>query len=561
MHLLHLPQEITQHIIEFVPDHDLTALESVSQELRRLTNDPLLWRGRCRRFTYWEDNWHPYDKGPDGHHQALQTWKRVFYRRIKLDQEAQKLLGKIVVSPSKRIEYTEKIAVYGYDVKDYLIKQLETTESATDWLARRFHASSTLSYIHRQRAIRSWSTLLTTQPTCLEIAISSFDLFTLDDFTFDVEQIQQSLTVMRDDILHSQRDFQVQSVQEKAIGIVSHMRSLGFLGCPQERFHDLINCFIGISMRTTKSTLPITSCSIFCSLAGRLGLETHPCAYPYHVYALVRETESSHFYVNPHESTEVVLQLDLESRLEDIGITVSPETINKYLHPATTKELVLRNARNILRNTPRARRHFLDDRQDPGINIDAAEYAALFAVALLSNTWTTRILEPLCRCLQESFPLDVGLIEKYIVPLAGPGSRPARLLQTICIALRNEDGMVRRPKLRSLTENRGVLFRIGTIFKHRRYGYQAVITGWTVNMTYEGLDVEEGDLQKGLMQPFYRVMVDDLSMRYVAQENILEQRPLSAGRLNNILAGKYFQRFNASDGRFVSNMKEEYPDD
>ncbi|RVD81711.1 uncharacterized protein DFL_009561 [Arthrobotrys flagrans] len=499
-----------KHIIEFVPDDDLAALEGVSRELHRLTNDPLLWRGRCHRFKYWENNWHHYATGPDGHYQALQNWKRVFFRRIQLDREARRLLEKIVLSPSKRIKYTEKIAAYGYDVKDYLIEQLETPESATDWLARRFHASSTLSYIHRQRAIHSWSTLLTTQPTPLEIAISSFDLFVIDDFAFDNEQVQCLLTTMRDDILHSQRDFPDWTIQEKAVGIVSYMRSLGFLGCSQERFHDLVNCFIGVSMRTTKN---------------------------------------------------IVFQPELESRLEEIGVTITPETVSKYLHPATTKELVLRNARNILRNTPRARRHLLDVRLDPGINIDAAEYAALFAIALLSNTWTTRILEPLCRCLQESFPLDVGLIEKYIVPLAGPSSRPARLLQTICIALRNEDGMVRRPKSRSLAENRGVLFRIGTIFKHKRYGYQAVITGWTVNMAYEGLDIEEGELQKGLMQPFYRVMVDDLSIRYVAQENILEQRPLSAGRLSNILAGRYFQRFNSLDGRFVSNMKEEYPDD
>ncbi|KAK6339519.1 hypothetical protein TWF718_008926 [Orbilia javanica] len=561
MQFLHLPQEITQHIIEFVPDDDLAALEGVSRELHRLTNDPLLWRGRCRRFKYWEDAWHNHTTGPDGQYQALQSWKRVFFRRIRVDQKAQGLLEKIVISPSKRIKYTETIAAYGYDVKDYLIKQLETPEEATDWLARRFHASSTLSYIHRQRAVRNWSTLLTTQPAPLEIAISSFDLFVIDDFAFDNEQVQHLLTAMRDGILHSQRDFSDLSIQDKAVGIVSYMRSLGFLGCPQERFHDLVNCFIGISMRTTKSTLPITSCSIFCSLARRLGLETHPCAYPYHVYALVRETETSHFYVNPHDSIDIVFQPELESRLEEIGVNVTSETISKYLHPAATKELVLRNARNILRNTPRARRHLLDDRLDPGLNIDAAEYAALFAIALLSNTWTTRILEPLCRCLQESFPLDVGLIERYIVPLAGPSSRPARLLQTICIALRNEDGMIRRPKLRSLVENRGVLFRIGTIFKHRRYDYQAAITGWTVNMAYEGLDIEEGELQKGLMQPFYRVMVDDLSIRYVAQENILEQRPVSAGRLNNILAGRYFQRFNSLEGRFVSNMKEEYPDD
>ncbi|EWC45053.1 hypothetical protein DRE_06333 [Drechslerella stenobrocha 248] len=121
--------------------------------------------------------------------------------------------------------------------------------------------------------------------------------------------------------------------------------------------------------------------------------------------------------------------------------------------------------------------------------------------------------------------------------------------------------MARKVKRRSSFENRGVLFFIGTVFQHRRYGYQAAITGWTINMTHEGVDFEESELQEGLKQPFYRVIVEDLSVRYVAQENILEQRPTSPGRLAHVLAGKYFKRFNSSEGRFVSNMREEYPED
>ncbi|KAF3926778.1 hypothetical protein ABW21_db0208913 [Orbilia brochopaga] len=245
-----------------------------------------------------------------------------------------------------------------------------------------------------------------------------------------------------------------------------------------------------------------------------------------------------------------------------MGIAVTPTNIEKFLRPAPTIELVLRNARNVLRNTLHARRHRpTDGNSQADINIDAAEYAALFAIALLSSTWTTRILEPLCRCLQESFPTDVGFIESYILALAAPESRPARLLRTICVALRNEDGMARKVKRRFSIENNDVLFCIGTVFRHRRYGYQAAVTGWTTNMTHETVDLEEAELQKGLKQPFYRVMVEDLSVRYVAQENILEQRPSSAGRLAHIFAGRYFKRFSPMDGRFVSNMREEYPED
>ncbi|KAF3927219.1 hypothetical protein ABW20_dc0105856 [Dactylellina cionopaga] len=551
--------EVTQQIIAYVPDDDLQALERVSRRLHQLTNDSLLWRGRCSRFKYWEDHWHNNSSSADGHYQALRNWKRVFYRRITIEREACQLLDHIVASPSRRIEHTEKIASYGYDVKDYLIEQLAIPETANDWLARRFHASSTLAYIHRQRAMCNWSKLVTPQFEYLEQAMSGFDLFIVEDFNADSEHVSVLLSAISADILSVNRNFFDLTVKERATAIVRYMRSLGFHGCLQENFYNLVNCFMGVSMRTTKSTLPMISCTIFCSLAHRLGLDAYPCAYPYHVYVLIREPNNQHFYMNPHDGVDLIFQPELEIKLQEMGITINQENITKFLRPATTKELVLRNARNILRNTPQARRHLTSGFPQPEINIDAAEYAALFSIALLSSAWTTRILEPLCRSLQESFPLDVGLIEKYIIPLANPESRPARLLKTICGALRNEDGMIRKAKRRSLPENSS--FRIGTIFQHKRYGYQAVITGWTINMTYEGVDAEEAELQKGLMQPFYRVMVDDLSVRYVAQENILEHHPKAASRLGHISAGRYFKRFNVLEGRFVSNMKEEYPED
>lgn len=51
-------------------------------------------------------------------------------------------------------------------------------------------------------------------------------------------------------------------------------------------------------------------------------------------------------------------------------------------------------------------------------------------------------------------------------------------------------------------------------------------------------------------------------MRYVAEENILpcgvDQEP-SEALLR--LAGKHFKRWDEGNGMFVSNIKDEYPDD
>ena len=52
----------------------------------------------------------------------------------------------------------------------------------------------------------------------------------------------------------------------------------------------------------------------------------------------------------------------------------------------------------------------------------------------------------------------------------------------------------------------------------------------------------------------------DKTSRYVAEENIrpLTQEPKAPLRA---MAGRYFKRWDSAAGRYVSNLKEQYPDD
>lgn len=54
--------------------------------------------------------------------------------------------------------------------------------------------------------------------------------------------------------------------------------------------------------------------------------------------------------------------------------------------------------------------------------------------------------------------------------------------------------------------------------------------------------------------------VDDGTVRYVAEENIsvVHEDP-SAGMI--AMAGQHFKRWNGTTSAFVSNIKDEYPDD
>lgn len=69
-------------------------------------------------------------------------------------------------------------------------------------------------------------------------------------------------------------------------------------------------------------------------------------------------------------------------------------------------------------------------------------------------------------------------------------------------------------------------------------------------------------LPKGRNQPFYHVLVFDNTVRYVAEENITPIKPAEEDLVDLMkIAGKYFRRYDRHSGRFVSNLKWEFPDD
>lgn len=57
-----------------------------------------------------------------------------------------------------------------------------------------------------------------------------------------------------------------------------------------------------------------------------------------------------------------------------------------------------------------------------------------------------------------------------------------------------------------------------------------------------------------------RCRVEDKTVRYVAEENILI-KPQEVSPELMALAGQHFKRWDASCGMFISNIRDEYPDD
>jgi len=309
--------------------------------------------------------------------------------------------------------------------------------------------------------------------------------------------------------------------------------------------------------------------------------------------------------------------------------------------PSNTRELIVRVARNILESvrltgpqpTPTTTPGSWD--QPPYLpERHAALYAALTASVICGPRASTRLLEHMCTLMQRDFGCDVGFFEEDMSRLISEDD--AMLLHNICNAVRKEDETPKRamkryhctsppgPALSSPSSTPPSLsppppspssqpsestpesaerppdprYHIGTLFRHRRYHYEAVITGWTRSCSTSDhwirtMDVDR--LKRGRHQPFYNVFVADGSSRYVAEDNIVEiKSPKGGGVLGRFLCvGKWFRRFEevrgdgdgswvagvaggaggaggrgnggrgngGRGGRFVSNLREEYPDD
>lgn len=132
-----LPDEVLQHILYFLSPLDVLAnTQNVSKRFNRLCSEPLLWRHHCQaQFKYW-----------DSKHRIKQKylgsvgdvdWKTLFIHRMKVDTKTTEILDSILEGQINRIKKFRKIAEFGYDAKDTLLRHCHASEDAEDVLARR----------------------------------------------------------------------------------------------------------------------------------------------------------------------------------------------------------------------------------------------------------------------------------------------------------------------------------------------------------------------------------------------------------------------------------------
>ena len=288
--------------------------------------------------------------------------------------------------------------------------------------------------------------------------------------------------------------------------------------------------------------MPLISTAIFCCIARRLNLDAQACNFPFHVLAVIKPAPGSNMdgnlltqdgaigdpmYLDPFRSDHEIPGDHLTTQLHTMGV---PETSYALtMDAAPTTEIVLRTARNILTSVHdthynavaghgnRSRDQFDETSSSP--DTETAFYSALWAcvvvgrprygdVSMVANAGRNTFLPSFIEHFETHFPTDVSLVERYIVPLFQAFGQYSHLQETIAV-MRRTDSMPKQVKRRAEAISQRVRYKVGQVFRHKRYRYHGVITGWDVECGANEqwmVAMRVDELARGRHQSFYHVL-------------------------------------------------------
>lgn len=543
--LLHLPEEIIGSILSYLPAQTLELCGAVCRKLNVLANEPLLWRVLCQ--THFR-SWHPRHQLATRLTRPVEEthWKLLFRERSRINRETAETLNSILETQQCRIDKIEKIVGFGLDATDVVLDNVHCADDAEDVLSRRYYSEQILSASRRKEAVELWSTFRNGADLPLETLLAAYDLFVLGSREGGPQDVSKRLDAIAEQLKSHNQQWEEWHTRRKALAIASYLIDHDMVGLEDDRrYYDLQNSFIGLALHSEgHPSIPLISTTIYCAVASRLGVRAELCGYPNHIYAivfspddcdldgkkLIQGAEPEKMYLDPWESAEEIDEVFLKRGLTSMGI---PESIHDtFLVPSSTTDIVLRCGRNIMNAVQTVHQQAADmfeGRRSLSLriaamepNLETAFYATLWSSIILGvprgasgagppqpavTTNRMAYLPYFAKQLGGNFPEDVGLIEEHVLPLFHNLPEWRGLLGLVS-EIRKADAQT-RPVVRRTEENREVRFKIGQVFQHKRYGYEAIVVGWDKRCEQSEDWVETmgvNSLLRGKAQPFYHAV-------------------------------------------------------
>ncbi|KAI7249196.1 hypothetical protein KC335_g17897, partial [Hortaea werneckii] len=112
-----LPDELLEAIILHLPPTSTTAFALACRRTSKIAHEPRVWRRHClAEYRYWQP--HHELKEKLSLPPAQTPWRQLFAARRRTDAEAADLFEALLLTQQERYARMERIANWGYDVKD-----------------------------------------------------------------------------------------------------------------------------------------------------------------------------------------------------------------------------------------------------------------------------------------------------------------------------------------------------------------------------------------------------------------------------------------------------------
>ena len=324
------------------------------------------------------------------------------------------------------------------------------------------------------------------------------------------------------------------SYRGQAFAVATFLRMHNLTGLDSESaYRDLQNNYIGIALQDIHHpSLPLISVAIFCGLACRLGLDARCCGMPNHVHAMVfpdstqdrnsaNAVGSDPIYLDPYRTDQEIPAVHLLEMLASWGI--EPANFSRFIGDSSTASLVLRSSRSILATVHEFREQGANPNSHPTIRLyanpfadmDNAFYSALWANYMLTDVVSgpnlssqRQFIPMILERFERLYPMDASLIEQYICPLYNnPSNAEHWELHEALRVVKAADQSPKQLKPRNTrSSHENVRYQVGQVFRHKRYNYIAVITGWDIEcgMNSDWMAHNQvHSLSKGRFQSFY----------------------------------------------------------
>lgn len=311
--------------------------------------------------------------------------------------------------------------------------------------------------------------------------------------------------------------------RDKAKAVATYLRENNLTGIEnQSEYHALQHNFLGMALNDIDhSSLPLISAVIYCCVAQRCGLNAQPSGFPFHVHAIVRPprgfdadghplghaVDGEPLYMDPFRSDRETAVASLRSQLNVLGL--SDIDCSAFLRESRVPEIVIRCSTNILNSIRRLSESA--SLRLKTVDVVSAKYAALWSAVMLSNhsrhTDVRNYLPLLMDIFAREFPSDNWLIEEHIAPIFHGALEHAHILESLRV-MRAVDEIPRQVKRRSLG-NDSIKYRVGQVFRHKRYAYTGIVSGWDSEcgageQWMRRMEIDR--LQGGRHQSFYHVL-------------------------------------------------------